>query len=54
VKPLFRLNLYNGPRISLTAYDVTSDGQRFLANSTGEAGDPRVVLITNWVAGLGR
>ncbi len=54
VRPLFRMNLFYGPRISQAAYDVTPDGQRFLVNSTGEAGDPRVVLITNWVAGLGQ
>jgi len=54
VKPLFRVNLYNGPRTNLTAYDVTSDGQRFLVNSAGEAGDPRVALVTNWLAELTR
>ena len=27
---------------------------RFLVNSAGEAGDPRVALVTNWLAELGR
>jgi serine/threonine protein kinase len=54
VKPLFRVNLYNGPRTNLTAYDVSPDGERFLVNSAGESGDPRVALVTNWLAELGR
>jgi Tol biopolymer transport system component len=54
VKPLFRVNLYNGPRTNLTAYDVSPDGQRFLVNTAGDAGDPRVGLVTNWMAELSR
>jgi serine/threonine protein kinase/Tol biopolymer transport system component len=54
VKPLFRADLFTGPRTSLTAYDVTSDGQRFLVNSAADTGEPRVVLISNWLAELSR
>ncbi len=54
VKTLFRVSLYNGPRTLLTAYDVSPDGQRFLINSAGDAGDLRVALVTNWPAELNR
>jgi Tol biopolymer transport system component len=54
VKSLFRVSLYNGPRTLLTAYDVSPDGQRFLINSASDAGDPRVALLTNWLAELNR
>ena len=35
-------------------YDATPDGQRFLVNSAGDVGEPRVALITNWLAELNR
>ena len=52
VKPLFRANLYRGPRVGLHSYDVAPDGKRFLINDAGETGTPRVALVTNWTAGL--
>jgi serine/threonine protein kinase/Tol biopolymer transport system component len=52
VKPLFRVNLFRGPRAGLHSYAVSPDGKRFLINDAGEAGVPRVALVTNWTAGL--
>jgi len=53
-RPLFRVNLYAGPRgFFMHGYDVFPDGARFLINSAGEAGQPRVALVTNWEAALG-
>jgi len=54
VKPLFRINPYSGPRTNLTPFDISPDAQRFLVNSAGEAGDPRVALVTNWPAEVRR
>ena len=54
VKPLFRVNIFDGPRTNLTAYDVSPDGQRFLVNSAGDVGEPRVALISSWLAELSR
>ncbi|HVE65701.1 MAG TPA: protein kinase [Thermoanaerobaculia bacterium] len=52
VRPLFRVNLYRGPRVGLHSYAVAADGKRFLLNDAGEASVPRVALVTNWTAGL--
>jgi Tol biopolymer transport system component len=52
VRPLFRVNLYRGPRVGLGSYAVSPDGKRFLINDAGEAGAPRVALVTNWTATL--
>lgn len=54
VKPLFRVNLYRGPRVSLHSYDVSPDGKRLLINDAGEVGVPRVALVTNWTAMLAK
>jgi serine/threonine protein kinase/sugar lactone lactonase YvrE len=54
VRPLFRTNLYRGPRVGLNSYAISPDGKRFLVNDAGEAGVPRVALVTNWTAGLPR
>jgi Tol biopolymer transport system component len=54
VRPLFRTNLYRGPRVGLTSYAISPDGKRFLVNDAGEAGVPRVALVTNWTAELKR
>ncbi len=54
VKPLFRVNLFGGQRVGLHSYDVSPDGKRFLINDAGEAGVPRVALVTNWTAELGK
>ena len=52
VRPLFRVNMFTGPRHGLYGYDVSPDGKRFLVNDAGEASVPRVALVTNWTAGL--
>ena len=52
VRPLFRVNLFRGPRVGLHSYAVAPDGKRFLINDAGEAGVPRVSLVTNWTAAL--
>ena len=51
VKPRFPVNLFVGPRISW-GYDVAADGKRFLISSAGQTEKPRVVVISNWDAGL--
>ena len=50
VRPLFRVNLFRGPRVGLHSYAPAPDGKRFLINDAGEAGVPRVALVTNWTA----
>ena len=50
VRPLFHVNIYTGPRTAVLGYDVAPDGKRFLVNSAGEAGTPRVALVVNWTA----
>jgi len=52
VRPLFRVNLFRGPRVGLNSYAISPDGKRFLVNNAGEAGVPRVALVTNWTAEL--
>jgi Tol biopolymer transport system component len=52
VRPLFRVNMYTGPRVGMYGYDVSPDGKRFLVNDAGEASVPRVALVTNWTAEL--
>ena len=52
VRPLFRVNLFRGPRVGLGSYAISPDGKRFLVNDAGEAGVPRVSLVTNWTAAL--
>jgi hypothetical protein len=38
-----------------TAFDVTSDGRRFLVTEpAGEAADPPIVFVQNWWKLLGR
>ncbi|HVE65553.1 MAG TPA: protein kinase, partial [Thermoanaerobaculia bacterium] len=50
-KPLFRVNLFIGPRLGIPGFDVAPNG-RFLVSSAGEVGAPRVALVVNWTAGL--
>jgi Tol biopolymer transport system component len=52
VKPLFRVNIFAGPRATLHGYAVAPDGRRFLVNNAGEAGVPRVALVANWTEDL--
>jgi eukaryotic-like serine/threonine-protein kinase len=52
VQPLFRVNLFTGPRLSFHDYDVTADGQRFLVSSAGEARTQRLTFVVHWEAGL--
>jgi Tol biopolymer transport system component len=54
VRPLFRVNMFAGPRHGLYGYDVSPDGKRFLVNDAGEASAPRVALVTNWTAALAK
>jgi eukaryotic-like serine/threonine-protein kinase len=54
VHPLFRVNMFIGPRSGLYGYDVAPDGKRFLVSDTGEAGLTRVALVTNWTAALAK
>jgi Tol biopolymer transport system component len=54
VRPLFRVNMYTGPRSGMYGYDVAPDGKRFLVNDAGEAGQARVALVVNWTADLKR
>lgn len=52
VRPLFRVNVFSGPRFGLYGYDVAADGKRFLVNDAGETSVPRVALVVNWTAEL--
>jgi Tol biopolymer transport system component len=54
VRPLFRVNMYTGPRSGMYGYDVAPDGKRFLVDDAGEAGQTRVALVVNWTAELKR
>jgi Tol biopolymer transport system component len=54
VRPLFRVNMFAGPRHGLYGYDVSHDGKRFLVNDAGEASVPRVALVTNWTAEIAK
>jgi Tol biopolymer transport system component len=54
VRPLFRVNMYTGPRSGMYGYDVAPDGKRFLVDDAGEAGQARVALVVNWTAELKR
>jgi eukaryotic-like serine/threonine-protein kinase len=54
VRPLFRVNMYTGPRSGMYGYNVAPDGKRFLVNDAGEAGQARVALVVNWPAELKR
>ena len=54
VRPLFRVNMYTGPRVGMYGYDVSPDGKRFLINDAGEASVPRVALVVNWTAELAK
>jgi Tol biopolymer transport system component len=51
-RPLFRVNMYTGPRSGMYGYAVSPDGKRLLINDAGDATVPRVALVTNWTAGL--
>ncbi|MDQ5870866.1 MAG: protein kinase [Acidobacteriota bacterium] len=54
VRPLFRVNMFSGPRFGLYGYDVAVDGKRFLVNDAGETSVPRVALVVNWTAELAK
>jgi eukaryotic-like serine/threonine-protein kinase len=54
VKPLFRTNLFRGPRVGLHSYSVAPDGKRFLLNDAGESAGQRVALVTNWTAEIAK
>jgi len=51
VVTLFRVGL-SFWRTDQYPYDVAADGQRFLIATIGDAGAPRVSLVTDWTAAL--
>ncbi len=51
IRPLFDTNNMS-PNIASAQYDVTADGQRFLAITTGDAGTLPLTLVQNWTAEL--
>jgi Tol biopolymer transport system component len=53
VVALFRVGLSLW-RTDQYPYDVTADGQRFLVATIGDAGSPRVSLVTNWTSALAK
>jgi hypothetical protein len=54
VRPLFRVNLFTGPRLGAHGYDVSPDGKRFLLNGSGEGGGAKIAVVSNWDADLPR
>ncbi len=52
-KPVFPLPLFIGPRLA-SAYAITPDGKRLLANAAGDVSAPRVALVANWTSDLAR
>jgi len=50
VRPLFTVN----PQLTRSAYDVTSDGQRFLVNTLGDREQLPMTIVVNWPSALGR
>ena len=50
-KPLFPLPVFVGPRLA-SAYAITSDGKRLLANAAPDVAEPRIALVSNWTAAL--
>jgi len=54
VQPLFRTNMYVGPRVGVPAYDVAPDGARLLINNAGDPTPIRATLVVNWDANLPR
>lgn len=55
-EPLFTSGLPwpTSPGGSLSAYDVTADGQRFLISGPPEEARRRVIVVPDWAAGLKR
>ena len=51
-RALFPVNISLGPRVGIIGYDVSPDGGRFLVNSAGDVGAPRLALVVNWMAEL--
>ena len=51
---LFDAHLASSPANNVFEYDVTSDGKRFLINTSSGAGaaSPPLTVVTNWNAGL--
>jgi serine/threonine protein kinase/Tol biopolymer transport system component len=54
LQPLFRTNMYVGPRVGVPAYDVAPDGSRLLINNAGDPTPIRATLVMNWDANLPR
>ena len=51
---LFDAHMVHGAFYNLIEYDVTTDGKRFLINTTGGSGaaSPPLTVVTNWTSGL--
>ncbi len=47
-RPLFSATL----TAATPPYDVSSDGKRFVINTTGEGENPALTLLVNWTARL--
>ena len=54
LQPLFRTNMYVGPRVGIPAFDVAPDGARLLINNAGDPTPIRATLVVNWDANLPR
>jgi len=52
LNPLFRTNMYVGPRVGVPAYDVVPDGARLLINNAGDPTPIRATLVVNWDANV--
>jgi serine/threonine protein kinase/Tol biopolymer transport system component len=52
LNPLFRTNMYVGPRVGVPAYDVAPDGARLLINNAGDPTPIRATLVVNWDANV--
>ncbi|HYL34857.1 MAG TPA: protein kinase [Bryobacteraceae bacterium] len=51
-QPLFATHLAHGPADNVLEYDVTTDGKRFLLDTTGSGSAPILNVVVNWDAGL--
>jgi hypothetical protein len=50
-RPLFPLPVFVGPRLA-SAYAITPDGKRLLANAAPDVAEPRIALVSNWTSAL--
>ena len=50
-KPMFPLPVFVGPRLA-SAYAITPDGKRILANAAPDVAASRIAFVTNWQSGI--